>query len=790
MIKLDGIPGMGNFFEGITRIGKTYTHRPLLIDTLYIPKQPVQNSQTAEVGHLVGDPHPLGATSYRPADATPPKGWLAQVYSEWEEDYHLWIEKRFNNLFSSKRHQYLQILAIETGGGVSPEARWYNRRIALNAGIVILTMLKQWVYPPLILPTLLLALYTESLQAKRGWQTSIQRRRLSIDAMIAIFTVGTYLSGYFMAGGLFGVLFSVVQRLIWQTRDQSRKKLINVFGQQLHTVWVLVDGVEIEQPFERLRAGDLVVVQAGQMIPADGVITQGAASVDQQRLTGESQAAEKSVGDEVLAATVVLRGRLYIQVKKAGKDTVAAQIGDMLKQTTEHHLIQEERGIRLAERWVLPSFGLAGLALLLRGPHSAIAIFGNIPGLSMVLMSPLTLLTYLNLLARQHILVKDGRSLELLQAVDTVVFDKTGTLTLEQFQVCQIHVCATVHPTQVLRYAAAAEQRQTHPLAKAILAEAQAHHLSLPSQFDTHYELGYGVKVWLTPDGVNQSDAVSYPDQTDLPSGRATSVHGAMLSTLGEEVNALPSANGHAPRVWVGSARFMALEGLNIPEILGRAYTAGHAQGHSCVFVAVDEQVIGLIELQPVVRPEAQAVIADLHQRGLKTFIISGDQTEPTRKLAAELGIEHYFANVLPMQKAALVAQLHQEGRTVCFVGDGINDALALKKAHVSISLRGATNVATDTAQIVLMDQSLRQLPTLFDLTDEMHRTLQSIYLLTTVPPLVLSGGVFLGVTSIPLIFATRSVFMLINTALAIRPIFKPSPSVASSEADEATVTS
>lgn len=758
MIKLAAIPGIGKLFKSEARVGKTHNRQPLLINVLCTPNQLIQN------GHRVKGERPIdipGATNYRPVQAPQPKRALAQLYTVWEEHYHLWIEKRFNDFFSSKRHQHLQILAIEAEGGVSPEARWYNRRIALNGGIVILAMLRQLVYPPLLLPTLLLALYTESLQAKRGWQTSIQRQRLSVDAMIAVFTVGTYLSGYFLMGGILGIVFSLVQRLIWQTRDRSRKKLVNIFGQQLHTVWVLVDDVEIERPFECLQAGDMLVVQAGQMIPADGVITQGVASVDQQRLTGESQAAEKGVGDEVLAATVVLSGRLYIQVKKAGKDTVAAQIGEMLKQTTEHHLAQEEQAIQLAERWVVPSFGLSGLALFLLGPRSAIAILGNIPGLNMILMGPLTLLSYLNLLARQHILVKDGRSLELLHAVDTVVFDKTGTLTLDQFQVCQIHVCATLNAEQVLSYAAAAEQRQIHPLAKAILAEAQAQQLSLPPLIDAHYELGYGVKVWLTLGSMSQGN-------TTLGNTRSPS-----LTEPEEPVNDSRFANEKVSRVCVGSERFMHLEGLDVPGALVSVYNAGHAQGHSFVFVAVAEQVVGLIELQPMVRPEAKAVIAALHQRGLKTFIISGDQTEPTRKLATELGINHYFANVLPMQKAELVAQLHQEGRVVCFVGDGINDALALKKAHVSVSLRGATSVATDTAQVVLMDQSLYGLPTLFALTHEMQHTLKVIYRIATVPAFVLIGGVFLGFAGIPLILVSRSLVLSINATLAIRPMFK-----------------
>jgi Cu2+-exporting ATPase len=175
-------------------------------------------------------------------------------------------------------------------------------------------------------------------------------------------------------------------------------------------------------------------------------------------------------------------------------------------------------------------------------------------------------------------------------------------------------------------------------------------------------------------------------------------------------------------------------------------------------------------------------VVAELHKRKLMVSIVSGDQEAPTRQLAQALGIDRYFANVLPEQKAALVEQLQQEGRTVCFVGDGINDAIALKKAQVSVSLRGATSVAVDTAQIVLMDHTLQQFPALFDLAHELERNLTISLFLITVPCFVVIGGVFFLQLSLTLAMTNYLVIFAAATANAMRPVLQRNPALDGSE--------
>ena len=186
--------------------------------------------------------------------------------------------------------------------------------------------------------------------------------------------------------------------------------------------------------------------------------------------------------------------------------------------------------------------------------------------------------------------------------------------------------------------------------------------------------------------------------------------------------------------VHVGSARFMGMEGIDLPARFRVGLEEAQVRGASVVYVAIDRQAAGAIELQPTLRPEAREVTAELRRNGLDLYIISGDQAAPTEALAAEVGIDKYFAEVLPQDKSRMVERLQRQGRHVCFVGDGINDAIALKAASVSVSLRGASSLATNTAQIVLMDESLRHLSRFFDLARDYETNLRTLLMTTFLP--------------------------------------------------------
>ena len=722
------------------RLLTTITVAGLLIGGKHLFQQHRRSGQTSVMQQLriasgkVAQSKPVRLASQV---ATRVKTFLVQLDHRYQHAFQqqveTWVSKR-------RYAQWEEIAGSDQNREISQEDKIVNRRIARFGGVVVTAALSR-LYPPFFWLTGLLATYELIDRTVWTYKGIKQKKRLKMEHLFVVFLAGVWLSGYFMIGGLSFLLFNLIKKLTLQSQDQTRKEIVHILGKQPHQVWILEEGAEIEIPFERLRAGDILVVQAGQMIPADGLIVQGEAAIDQHRLTGESQPLEAGEGDLVLAATVILSGKVHIKVEKTGKATLAAQIEAILANTLEYHHKIETRGEEIADRWVAPSLLITGLTGATLGLQSAVAVLSNMPGLDMTLLGPMSLLIYLNLASRHHVLIKDGRSLELLQKVDTVIFDKTGTLTLEQPQIKTVHLRTDpdtyIDEETVLSIAAAAEQRQHHPVARAILALARERGLSLPAVSDAHYEVGYGLRVWLEQDDTSELIPANTP-----------------------------------VLVRVGSARFMAMESLSIPADIIAIEAAGQASGHSFVMVAVGDSLIGAIELQPTIRPGAAEVIAALHQRNLKTAIISGDQEAPTRTLARELGVERYFANVLPEEKATFVSQLQAEGETVCFVGDGINDAIALKKAEVSVSLRGATTIATDMAQVVLMDQTLKNLPIIFDLSHELERDLKASLILLTIPCCFVISGVFFFHAGLLLSSAIYNVTFIASIANAMSPLF------------------
>jgi P-type E1-E2 ATPase len=289
------------------------------------------------------------------------------------------------------------------------------------------------------------------------------------------------------------------------------------------------------------------------------------------------------------------------------------------------------------------------------------------------------MLSSLTLAAQQGVLVKSGRALEAMSDVDTFLFDKTGTLTRERPEVGRILTFDRHDETQILSWAAAAENKFSHPIAKAIIDRFERLAVPLPETDETKYAVGYGVTV---------------------------------------------GVDGHV--VHVGSRRFMAHEGVKLPADLDREIERVHDDGHSLIMVAVDGALGGALELKAAQRNEAQLVVDGLRARGARHLaIISGDHERPTRSLARKLGMDRYFAEVLPQDKARYVETLQKEGRRVCFIGDGVNDSIALKQADVSISLRGASSIATDTAQIVFIEENLEKLLQLHDIATDLQRNIK-----------------------------------------------------------------
>ncbi len=592
-------------------------------------------------------------------------------------------------------------LVPATPAGWDPveENKKTNRRLVLSLtglGIAGGAALANTPYTWLALPFFIDPLVPFARKAYRGLR---HERRLNMAAVDMVMIAGVVATGQLVTMAFLAFLLSGTDKLIKQAEDRSHRCLRNDFFTHDKTVWVLLEGSEIEIPFEDLKTADTVVIHPGDIIPADGRVLAGAGTVDQRLLTGEAQPVEKTVGDPLIAATTLLNGQLQMRVERSGQDTMAAQIGQMLDQASDYRQHLQWQWLARVDRWALPTLvsGVATYALF--GPIAAIAMLfamGGIGGYAMRVVAPFQLFSVLHQASQTAILVKDGRIMEQLHDIDTVVFDKTGTLTEDRLQVAAIHGFISADETWVLTQAAIAEYRQQHPIAQAIIGEADSRGIKITPPEGRAYEWGLGIQVR----------------------------HGERL-------------------IHVGSARFIADQGIALPETKAELETRCHRQGLSMVWVAVQRQVVGAIELRPTLRTETCQVIANLKARGLSLCILSGDRQAPTQHLAEQLGID-YFAEVLPNGKAAIIEQLQSEGHRVCFVGDGVNDTLALNRADVSVSLRGAATIATDTAQVVLMSQSLKDLPQLFKFADKFRQDMEFNVKLTAVPQVVGAGGVIL----------------------------------------------
>lgn len=515
-----------------------------------------------------------------------------------------------------------------------------------------------------------------------------QEKKVSIEVINTLIIIMLVSTNQLILATMPVLLTTLRKKLVAKVKYNSHQTITNAYQIQPDTAWLLVDGDEINIPCEQLKVGQTIIIHGGEIVPVDGTIIEGYATIDQHILTGESQAIERESKDPVFASTTVLRGRIQVIVEKIGNQSVAAQIANILERTIDTKTNMQLQAEYKIDNMMLPLLILSTSLLPVIGIYSTIGLLHTLPRDNITIASAISILNIIRLASQQGILIKDGRILEQLNQVDTIIFDKTGTLTTAQPHVLRVVSFGKYTKHDVLSYAAASEYRQKHPIATAICDAAKALKLKIPEVHDIQYHIGFGLQV---------------------------SIKNKMLL--------------------VGSLRLMELNKIEIPSILHAQNTEVHQNGNTLIVVAFDQVIIGYIEIEPTIRPEASYVIKKLHKDHIKfSYIISGDKPESTNRLKETLGINDCFAEVLPKQKADIIKQLQSEGRSVCFVGDGINDAIALKQADVSISLSDASTIAKDTAQVILMDKSLSQLTYLFDIAEIYQRKMQWTYWMIGTP--------------------------------------------------------
>jgi len=525
-------------------------------------------------------------------------------------------------------------------------------------------------------------------------------RKVRVDILDAIVIFMLMLNGWYLAASTMAWLLVFADTVLESASRSSRELIGRLFGKQSRHAWLLRGGEEIEYPVSDLVAGDRIVVRTGEQVPVDGVVVDGDALIDQHFLSGEHVPVDRGAGEPVFGMTNVLEGRVVVEVRETADTSSAAKIVRIIEETMQHRVRLQYLSEKFADGMVLPTLGIGALGYAVAGTPAMIAIINADYGTGIRIACPLALVTSLSVAARHGIVIKNGTVLETLKDIDAVIFDKTGTLTQDVPEVAGIRSYSDLDEAQLLGYAACAERKYSHPIARAILRRAEELAVAVPRAEESTYRIGFGLQV-------------------DV-GGRA---------------------------LQVGSRRFIELAGIEVPERATHDLDAIAAAGRSAVLVALDRKLAGAIELRGTERKEAARLIESLKgRRHIKEIaLVSGDHRAATRAIAHKLGIDHYHAEMLPESKAAYVRDLQQRGWKVAMVGDGINDSMALSAADCSISLRGAADVAVDVADVVFMDGDLAKFGLLFKLSENLSRNVRRSFAMAIVPNTVLILGALGG---------------------------------------------
>ena len=495
------------------------------------------------------------------------------------------------------------------------------------------------------------------------------------------------MSLYYESAGVILTLVTLGKYFEARSKGQTSAAIQALIKLAPQEAQVLRDGQEVTLPLDQVQVGDLVRVRPGQKIPVDGRVVEGQSWVDESMLTGESLPVAKKVGDQVVGASLNQQGSLIVETNKVGQDTTLAQI---------IHLVQAAQGSKapiaqLADRVsavfvpvVMTLALVAGLAWYLIGGQSwafaltiSIAVLVIACPCALGLATPTAIMVGTGKGAEQGILIKSGTALEMAHQVNAVVLDKTGTLTQGQPQVTDVLPLTGWTSDQLLALAAAAEVNSEHPLGQAIVAGARERDLALPEVTDFQSLTGFGIQV--------RVDQVTY---------------------------------------YLGNRRLMQEQGLDLGQAEEQAVALA-AGGKTPIYVANEHELLGLIAVADPLKETSPEAVRRLKAMGLQVIMLTGDNAKTAQALAAEAGIDQVISDVLPADKAQVVADLQAKGLKVAMVGDGINDAPALAQADVGLAIGRGTDVAIESADMVLMGSDLTSVATAIKLSQATIRNIK-----------------------------------------------------------------
>jgi heavy metal translocating P-type ATPase len=501
---------------------------------------------------------------------------------------------------------------------------------------------------------------------------NVMERRMTMElsmtiAILAALAIGQFFTALIIV--LFVLIAEVLEGLTVQRGRTAIRELLNLLPNE---VTVRRNGRAEQRSTESIRPGEIIEVNPGARIPVDGDVVGGNSFVDQATITGESLPVEKFPGASVFAGTVNQSGALEIRVSRIGRDTAFGRILNAVEEAERSRAPIQKTADRLAGYLVWFALGCAVLTFIItRNLTSTISVIIVAGACGIAAGTPLAILGGIGRSAREGAIIKGGLYLELLSSVDTVVFDKTGTLTFGTPEVTSILAADGHKEQEVLKIASIAEQRSEHPLAKAIVNKAAESQLEVSAPEEFKYAPGKGIDCRVD----------------------------------------------HR-RILVGSKAF--LRDNNV--VLNGAGSSGDPSSE--ILVACNGVYLGAIGIADTLRPEAKQSVAALHSLGIRTVLLTGDAKGIAESIAKEVGIDVIHSEVLPDQKSEVIRELVRSGRKVAMVGDGINDAPALMQATVGIAMGSGTEVARESAKIMLIGNDLLRLVDTIKISRRCHRTI------------------------------------------------------------------
>lgn len=587
---------------------------------------------------------------------------------------------------------------------------------ALTSGVILLIA---WISSQFnVSETITVAMYITAFiiggfaKTKEGIEETIKNKEPNVELLMIFAAIGSGLIGYWAEGAVLIFIFALSGALETYTMNKSHKEISSLMNLQPQEALKITDQGEQLVAVDTLQVGDLVLVKPGERIPTDGTITKGETNLDEAAITGESIPVSKQTGDEVFTGTVNLRSSIYVEVTKESSDTLFQKIIDLVQNAQSEQSPSQQFIERFEGKYVKAVLLVVLLMMFL--PHYLLGWSWNDTiyraMVLLVVASPCALvasimpatLSAISNGAKRGVLFKGGVHIESLGHLKCIAFDKTGTLTKGKPEVTDIFTRPGLDEATFLSLVASVEKHSNHPLAQAIVTHAEQKDIAFIPIDHMEDVTGWGIKATVKGDEwkIGKKAFVGEQDAEAFENGIATH--------LAEE-------------------------------------------GKTIVFIQDENGVAGVIALKDTIRQETKDALALLHNYGIQTVMITGDSEKTAQAIAKEAGVDQYFAECLPEDKVNIIKQLKEQYETVAMVGDGINDAPALATATTGVAMGEGTDVALETADVVLMKNDLSKIAYAIQLSRKMNQIVKQNVIFSLSVIVLLITANFLQVVNLPL---------------------------------------